>query len=190
MVLQDTRAVKLLLAVFIGLQLPGQAPSSATASAPEVSAEVHMKAVKLIEASGARDRLVAAIPDLIGQGTAAMQKQCPDCKREFFEEWGKRMTARLKIDEFVSVAVRAYEKRFTLDELTEFLSVANSRKTDHPLTLSPALQKKVMDLMPAIMGEMTGGCTEIGARLGGEIGAEIEREHPEYLPPKPKPAKP
>jgi hypothetical protein len=39
------------------------------------------------------------------------------------------------------------------------------------------------------MGEIVGGSTEIGARLGGEIGAEIEKEHPEYFPKKPKPDK-
>ena len=40
------------------------------------------------------------------------------------------------------------------------------------------------------MGEIVGRCTEIGAKLGGEIGAGIEKEHPEYTQPKAKSDKP
>lgn len=119
-----------------------------------------------------------------------MQKQCPGCDPAFFIEWGKRMTDRLKVDDFVNVAVRAYEKRFTSEELTEFLAVVNSQKTDKPVPLSPALQKKVVDLLPAIMGEITGNSTQIGAKLGAEIGSEIQKEHPEYFLQKPKSDKP
>ena len=157
---------------------------------PDIAIEVHLKAVKLVEMSVGRERLAASIPGIIEQGKAAIQKQCPGCEPAFFTEWGKRMTARLKVDDFVNVAVRAYQKRFTDGELTEFLTVVSSRTAEKPVSLSPALQKKLLDLLPAIMGEITGGCTEIGAKLGGEIGAEIEKEHPEYVPPKPKSDKP
>jgi len=33
--------------------------------------------------------------------------------------------------------------------------------------------------MPGVMGDSMGGCTKIAAKLG----AEIEREHPEYMKP-------
>jgi hypothetical protein len=131
----------------------------------------------------------ASIPEMIEQAKAAMAKHCPDCSADFFTEWGKRFTARLKIDDCVDVIVRAYEKRFTQDELTEFAAVVSSQKTDKPIALSPELKKKLTDILPAIMGEISGATTEIGARLGGEIGGEIEKEHPEYLRPKAKPDK-
>lgn len=155
----------------------------------DAAAEIHLKAVKVIEASGGRDRLVAGIPDIIEQGKAAIQKQCPDCAQAFVTEWGKRMTARLKVDDFVDVAARAYEKRFTIEELTELLEVVSSQKSEKPVTPSPALQKKLSALVPAIMGEITGGSTELGAKLGSEVGTEIEKEHPEYFPAKAKPEK-
>lgn len=176
----------LALAVHVNAQVPAEQPTPKT----DVTVEVHLTAVKLVEMTGGRDRFVASIPELIEQGKAAMRKQCPDCNPAFVTEWGKRMTARLKADDFANVAVRAYEKRFTNDELTEFLAVVSSQKTEKPAPLSPTLQKKLSDILPAIMGEITGGCTEIGAKLGGEVGTEIEKEHPEYFPAKPKSDKP
>jgi hypothetical protein len=166
-----------------------QAPEQ-PAPVPDVTAEVHLKAVKLVEMSGERDRFVAAIPEMVEKGKAAMQKRCPDCNPAFSTEWGKRMAARLKVDDFFNVSVRAYEKRFTSEELTEFVAVLSSQKTEKPVPATPALQKKLLDLLPGIMGEIAGGCTEIGAKLGAEIGGEIQEEHPEWLPAKAKPDKP
>lgn len=124
--------MKFVLAAALALHVYAQAPATQPSPEPDVVPEVHLKAVKLVETSGARDRLVASIPDMVNQGKAAMQKQCPGCDPAFFTEWGKRMTDRLKVDDFVNVAVRAYEKRFTSDELTEFLAVVNSQKADKP----------------------------------------------------------
>lgn len=118
------------------------------------------------------------LPDAIEQAKVAIQKQCPDCNPAYFAEWGKRMMARLKVDEFVNTAARAYEKRLTDDELTELLAVVSSQRTEKPVPLSPALQKKLSDLMPAIMGEIVGGCTEIGAKLGGEIASRYRKGTP------------
>ncbi|HYL77908.1 MAG TPA: hypothetical protein VEU96_27090 [Bryobacteraceae bacterium] len=182
--------MRLLLALALVIHLNAQVPAGHPMPKSDVTIEVHLKAVKLVEMGGGRDRLVATIPDMIERGKAAMQKQCPDCNPAFFTEWGKRMASRLKIDDFMNVAVRAYETRFTNDELTEFLTVMSSQKTENPVPFSPPLQKKLSSLLPAIMGEITGGCTEIGARLGGEIGAEIEAQHPEYVPARAKSDKP
>ncbi len=182
-----TRVVKLVLGLLLALYAHAQ--TGATPK-PDVTPEAHLKAVKLVQASGAREQVAASIPNLIEQGKAEMQKRCTGCDPAFIEEWGKRMVVRVKVDDFVDAVVVAYEKRFTADELTGLLDVVNSRKTEKPLSLSPALQKKVADLMPAIMGEIVGRSTEIGAKLGSEVGAEIEKEHPEYTQPKAKPDKP
>lgn len=182
--------MKLLLAFAFALPVFAQAPAGQPAAKPDAAAELHLKAVKLVEMTGTSERLVASVPDMIEQAKAATQKQCPDCDPAFLTEWGKRFAARVKVDDFMNVAVRAYEKRFTADELNEFLAVLNSQKTDKPVALSPELKKKLSDLQPEIIGEIMGGCTEIGAKLGAEIGAEIEKEHPEWFPSKPKPDKP
>jgi hypothetical protein len=182
--------MKLALALALALCVNGQGAAAQPTPPPDAAAEVHRKAVMLVEAAGVRERMQTAVPALIQSSTATMQKQCPDCSPAFFTEWGKRMAARVRIDDFVDVAVRAYEKRFTAEELTELLAAVTSQKAGKPVPLSPQLQKKISDNMPAIMGEITGGSTEIGARLGGEIGAEIQKEHPEYFPAKPGPNKP
>jgi hypothetical protein len=174
--------VKLLLA----LALTVHAWSQVTA-APATTPEVHAKALQLVEMSGGRERILASMPAMIEQGTAAMRKQCPDCDPAFFAEWGKRMAARITPEDFLNVAVRAYESHFTGEELTEFLAVATAQKAGKPTMISVGLQAKMQQVMPAMMGEINGGSTEVGARMGMQIGAEIQKEHPEYFPTKPQP---
>ena len=177
--------MKVFLAAVLGSRC-WRKPRRGNGPTSELAAERHRKAVELVEVTGSRDRLVAAIPDMVEQGKAEMRKECPDCRPEFLKEWGKRMAVRFKADDFVNVAARAYEKRFTSDELSQFLAVAASQKTDKPVSPSVVLQKKLEDLLPAIMGDIAGGCTELGARLGAEVAAEILKEHPEYAPSKAK----
>jgi hypothetical protein len=81
-----TGGVKLLFVIAMAAQLCAQAPPAQSAAAPEVPAAVHLKAVRLVEASGMRERLAATMSDGIEQGKAAMQKQCPDCQPEFMTE--------------------------------------------------------------------------------------------------------
>jgi hypothetical protein len=178
--------VKVFLAIVLALPLLAQAPAGQADPTSELAAERHRKAVELVEVTGSRDRLVAAIPEMIEQGKAEMRKNCPDCRPEYLTEWGKRMAVRFKADDFVSIAARAYEKRFTSDELSQFVAVAVSQKTDKPVSPSVVLQRKLEDRLPAILGEIAEGCSELGARLGAEVGAEILKEHPEYAPSKAK----
>jgi hypothetical protein len=176
--------VKLALVLALAIHVNAQAPVGQRASKPDVAVEVHLKAVKLVELSGERERIQSSLPEMMEQAKSGMRKQCPNCDPAFFTEWAKRFTARLRIDDYLAVIVRAYEKRFTDDELTEFLAVLNSQTTEKPVPLSPTLKKKLSDLLPAILGDVSGGSTEIGAKLGGEIGTEIQKEHPEYFPAK------
>lgn len=173
--------MKFLLPLILAVSVHAQAPADKGDAAVELLA----KAIQFIEMTGGRERLVAGWPEMVEQGMSAMKKQCPDCTAAFLDEWGKRMKARLNVDAYVKVAAQAYAKRFTSEELDEFLVVVGSQKTGKPIPPSPALQKKAAELMPAILGEITGGSAEIGAKLGGEIGAEIEKEHPEYVRRKP-----
>jgi len=129
--------VKLFLAVVLALPLLAQESASQPAPVSEAAAERHRKAVELVQLNGGRDRLEAAIPQMVEQGKAELRKDCRECRPEFVAEWGKRMTARFKADDFVNVAARAYEKRFTNDELTEFLAVTASY-----IPTSPSLRQR------------------------------------------------
>jgi len=168
--------------LFIAIALQADSHSERSSSGSRASVEVQSKAIKLIDVSGARDRLMTSFPAIVEQGKAAMRNQCPKCDPAFISEWGKRMMVRLKIDDFVHVAAEAYEKHFTSDELTQLTTFVTSQKAGTPSPLAPALQKKYSDLLPTIMGEIVGGCTELGGKLGRDVGTEIEREHPEYFP--------
>jgi hypothetical protein len=70
--------MKLLLAVALALHAFAQAPPAQSTPEPDTALEIHLKALKLIEITGGRARLVTAIPDMIENGKAAMQKQCPN----------------------------------------------------------------------------------------------------------------
>lgn len=184
------RTVNLAPALLIAICLNAYAQEGPIAAKPESVESLHSKAVKLVEVTGVRNRLMAALPEMVEQGKAAMTKQCPNCAPAFIEEWGKRMAARFKVDDILDVTAKAYAKRFTGEELSELLAAFGSRKAIDPAALSPALQKRIVELLPAIMGEITGASTEMGAKLGSEVASEIEKEHPEYVVPKPKPEKP
>jgi hypothetical protein len=125
--------VKLLAAIALTVYAQAQVPAGQPPPKTNVAVELHLKAVKLVEITGVRDRMVAALPGLIEQAKATMQKQCPDCDPAYSAEWGKRMTDRAKIDDFVNVAAAAYEKRFTDNELTELLTVVRPQKTEKPV---------------------------------------------------------
>jgi hypothetical protein len=47
--------------------------------------------------------------------------------------------------------------------------------------VSPELKEKLTSVMPSIQSEILGGCVQVGAKLGAEVGQAIEKEHPEYL---------
>jgi len=106
--------VRLFHVLFLALQLHAQGQTGQPPPKPDSALEVHLKAIKLVEASGVRDQVVASIPDLVEQGKAEMRKRCADCSSAFFEEWGRRMAARLKADDFLDAAAGAYEKPLLL----------------------------------------------------------------------------
>lgn len=123
---------------------------------------------------------------MLEDGKKEMMKRCPQCSPEFAEEWGKRMLARVKVEDFLDVFVRVYEKNFTDDEILELITLQEKSNDPQPPAPSQHLKEKINKVMPTVMGEIMGGSTEVGAKLGGEIGAEIEKEHPEFTKAKPE----
>jgi hypothetical protein len=58
-----------------------------------------------------------------------------------------------------------------------------AKNESRPTRVSPELQQKLTSVMPSIQSEILAGCVQIGAKLGAEVGQEIEKEHPDYMKP-------
>ncbi len=171
----------LTITVAVHAQVSERKESITPSAAPaRVDAPLHAKVVKLIELTVPREKLQANMPKLLEDGRKRMMEVCPTCTPEFGEEWVKRMKARVKVEDFMDVYVRVYEKYFNDDDVSELLAQSIAPVSNRP-PVSPRLQEKLKSLLPTIMGEVVGGCTQVGAKLGGEVGGEIGKEHPEYV---------
>ena len=91
---------------------------------------------------------------------------------------------RVNVDDFIDVYVRVYEKHFSDDEIEQLIAAQNQ------IRKIPSGQIFLMSFRNREIGssdghqsrvEIIGGTTQVGAKLGGEIGKEIELEHPEYF---------
>jgi hypothetical protein len=179
----------LVLALAAHAQSPADKPNAQNSpdAADKASAKLHADAIKLVEATGARQRVQGGLKQMLEEGKKYMMGKCPACKPAFSDEWEKRMLERLKVEDFLAVYVRVYEKYFTDEEITELISLQSAKQDSPPRTPSPALKQKLDKVMPSLMGEAIGGCSEIGAKLGAEVGAEIQKEHPDYVGTESKP---
>ena len=179
----------LALALPVNAQSPVDKPSdSETTVAKKVDPKLHADAVRLVEVTGAKQHLQENFEKMVDEGQKAMMDKCQGCAPEFGKEWKKRFLERANINDYLDVYVRLYEKYFTDAEINELIALQKEpSKTAVP---SPALKKKLTEVMPALVADAVGDCGKIGAKLGAEIGAEIEREHPEYLKPPANSTKP
>jgi hypothetical protein len=174
-----------LLAIAVLASAQGRAYSPQTRAAegvPDaVDAKLHSDVIKLVELSGIRAAMQNNLKQIVDRGKARMLQLCTGCDPAYSDEWAKRMLTRLNIDDFIDVYVRVYEKYFSDDEIEELIAAQNQiRKSQRP-NLSDELKQKLAAQMVTIQSEIIGGTTQLGAKLGGEIGKEIEIEHPEYF---------
>jgi len=177
--------VATLLAIAVLASAQGRADSPQTTVAEDspqvVDPKLHADVTKLVELTGIRAAMQNNLKQLVDQGKARMRQLCTGCDPAYSDEWAKRMLARLNIDDFIAVYVRVYEKYFNDDEVEQLIAAQNQiRKSQRP-TLSDELKQKMAAQMVTIQSEIIGGTTQLGAKLGGEIGKEIELEHPEYF---------
>ncbi|SEF68240.1 hypothetical protein SAMN05421819_0805 [Bryocella elongata] len=128
-----------------------------------------------------RAGFVANEDKMIAAGKEAMVKQDPTLNAAFVEEWGKRMKQTLDPNEFVAMAAHVWESHFTEAELQVLAQGAKDRAAGKQLTLSPELKEKLTANIVAIQSEMTGGFSQIGSRVGGQIGMDLQKEHPEWF---------
>jgi hypothetical protein len=162
---------------------PKDSPKDNVEATKQIDPKLHSDVVKLVEVSGARERLETTLRPLLEEGHKTIMNNCKRCTQEFGDEWVKRMLERLKVQDFVDVYVRVYEKYLTEDDVQQLMAFHKARKESKDADLPPALKERLNSRMPTIMSEIMGECTKIGAKLGGQVGAEIEKEHPEFIKP-------
>jgi hypothetical protein len=157
--------------------LPGAAPP------PPVAADsrAHEAAAKLAELTGMRQKLEQKFPSTMQDALADMRRHFPNLDPRFVAEWEKRMRAQFNPDDYIAVFIKVYEEHYTAAELEEMVEVVRARQKSEPVTVSPQLAEKIRANAVDVQSEIMGGFTEIGARQGGQIGAEIGREHPEWI---------
>jgi hypothetical protein len=116
---------------------------------------------------------------MVRESKERMMEQCHRCTPEFADEWGKRFAERMNVNDFLDVYARMYEKYFTDAEINELIAL--QKETSKTAKPSQSLEKKLISVMPSVKRDFLSGCSQIGETLGGEIGSEIEHEHPEYI---------
>ena len=143
--------------------------------------KLHADVLKMIEASGARQKLQDTLKSGIADGRKTMMEKCEKCSPEFGDEWEKRMLERSKADDYIAVYARVYEKYLTDEDVLALIDYQNAKQKSQDAAFPAKLKEKLGPIMPSLMSEIMGGCAEVGAKLGAEIGSEIEKDHPEYM---------
>ncbi len=150
--------------------------------------------MKFLQASDTRQRLQQTIDKLLSDGKQDLLKRNQGLDPRFADEWLKRMRLRVNLDELVTATAQVYEKYFTSEELDELAHAQLALKKGEIYTLSPELGQKLKSESPHILHDINIQTSLIGARLGSEVGHEIEKEHPEWGkdtgPAAPTPPKP
>lgn len=174
------------------VHLPGShAPDSgAPYSSPDVyrsgsssvaDAKALAAAAKFAELMGIRQKLEEKFPTMMQAAVGAMRRNYPSVDPRFAAEWEKRMRAQLNPDYFVDIFVRVYAEHFTADELEQMNEAVRARQSGKPVAISPQLAEKIRTSAVDIQSEMIGAFSESGARMGGDIGREIGKEHPDWV---------
>lgn len=142
---------------------------------------LHADVMQYLDLLGVRQKIAAQKPALLEQARKKMIAQCPRCSVRFINELSKRIAIDMNMDDFIKVYAAVYEKYLTqqdVDELIEIQKKINAHQP--PAEVSPQLRDKVRSLLPSIMGDITGGCTKVGAEVGMKAARELEQEHPEF----------
>jgi hypothetical protein len=159
-----------------------------------VDPKLHADAARLVELSGARERMQEGVDQLLKDLGAKFNEKCKGCDPAAGLEWSRRMKLKIKVEDLLDIMVRAYEKYLTDEEINQLISLmtdqkrtsdqktSSGQKSEQPRKPLPELQQKLTTVMPALQGEIIGGGAQLGAALGTETELEIRKEHPEYFP--------
>jgi hypothetical protein len=113
-----------------------------------------------------RQQLKSSMPPMI-----KMLKQNPSVTPEFADEFGKRFEAEImSSNDLNDMIVDAYAQRFTLGEIKD-LEVFYKSPTG----------KKMVELQPELMSEVSKKAGGYGQTLAMRVGQEIAAQHPEFV---------
>ena len=174
-------SLALLLGGRAGFALPVMPASISGDAAKPVSRELHENVVTLVELLGVRQHLLDSRTKVAEEGKQVILQTYPNYSPQFADEWAKRMVARSPVDEYLKIVVAAYEKNYSNDDVVELIQVQRDVKAGKTPAISAQLKEKITTAGIAAQSEIMGGFTQLGSKLGGEIGLEIAKEHPEWL---------
>jgi hypothetical protein len=181
------RASVLFLALSLGtgataFAVPVAPPSVAVADTVRpVSKELHDNVVTLVELLGIRQHLLDSRTTMAAEGKQEILRRFPNYDPAFADEWAKQMAARMPVDDYVKIVVAAYEKNYSNQDVLELIQMQRDLKVGKTASPSPRLREKIGTAGMEAQSEIMGGFTQLGSKLGGEIGIEIAKEHPEWL---------
>ena len=161
-------------------QQPVAAPSQPAAAAT-VDSKLHENAIKFVELIGSRKLILDGLDKNLADGREKLMQAEHGITPQFADEWVKRMSARTSVDDYVNVIVSVYEKHFDNREMEELVQAQKDANDSKRPTFSPELKEKLLKENSAILSEVIGGCSQVGAKLGADIAAEIQKEHPDWV---------
>jgi len=150
-------------------------------SSAERDKKFHEDVLTLVDVTGLRQRLLDGREKSAEEGRQTLLRRFPNYSPAFADEWAKRMVARMQVDDYVKVIASVYEKHFTDAEILELIQMQRDANTGKTPTASAHLKEKLTKELVDVQSEIIGGCTQLGAKLGGAIGEELAREHPEWV---------
>jgi uncharacterized protein len=168
-----TLALALLLPVLLRSQdqsssaskpVSGQS-AGAPAVDPAFAADIH----RLLEDAGMMQLLAQEVDQMMGP-TIALMKQNPDFTPEFVDETMRRAKKKLLGPQMEEIAVQAYAKYFTRDDIQQMIAYQES-----------PVGRKAKQIMPQMLADLNTDMRAFGEKAGQEAAMEVVKEHPEYL---------
>ena len=153
-----------------------------SSSFAQVDPKLHADVVKLVEGSGERENMQKRLPQQLEAAKFRMTTEsCKGCDPAYGDEWVKRMTARTNIEDYVHVIEHAYETHLTDEDVLQLIVLQTQSKAGQKPTPSDALRQRLTAALPQIQNEIAKKTAEASAKLGTEVRAELEKEHPEWF---------
>lgn len=115
-------------------------PATGPPNVAPIDPQLHANTVKLIELSGDRERIQSGLAQRIDDVKARLLQQLPSSDPAYSEELVDRLKSRLKVQDFIDVEVRVYEKHFTSGEIEELLGIEMARREAKPAEVPPQLK--------------------------------------------------
>ena len=156
---------------------PPKAPETQIVLTSDFDADLH----NLLQVLGLKRKIIDNREQSLNDGRAALRRSFPHVTPEFDVEWERRWKAKFNVDEVVDIGIRVYAKYFTDAEVKQQISFQTARARHDNKPLSPELQKKIEQVMPALEREFATEAGNYGSTLSSDIGSAIAKEHPDWV---------